>query len=96
MRALLVEDDATTARGIAMMLKGASMITDTASTGEEALELAALYDYDIVVLDIMLPDLEGYEVVRRLRASRVETPVLVLSGLSRPQAKVRALDMGAD
>jgi two-component system cell cycle response regulator CtrA len=96
MRALLVEDDATTARGIAMMLKTASMITDTANTGEEALELAALYDYDIVVLDIMLPDMEGYEVVRRLRASRVETPVLVLSGLSRPQAKVRALGMGAD
>ncbi|MFC3127361.1 response regulator transcription factor CtrA [Pseudoroseomonas globiformis] len=96
MRALLVEDDLTTARGIAMMLKAASMITDTAATGEEALELAALYDYDIVVLDIMLPDMEGYEVVRRLRGSRVETPVLVLSGLSRPQAKVRALGMGAD
>jgi two-component system, cell cycle response regulator CtrA len=96
MRALLVEDDLTTARGIAMMLKAASMITDTATTGEEALELASLYDYDIVILDIMLPDMEGYEVVRRLRGNRVETPVLVLSGLSRPQAKVRALGMGAD
>jgi two-component system cell cycle response regulator CtrA len=96
MRALLVEDDLTTARGITMMLRLASVITDTATTGEEALEMAGLYDYDIVVLDIMLPDMEGYEVVRRLRGNRVETPVLVLSGLSRPQAKVRALGMGAD
>ncbi|HWX48826.1 MAG TPA: response regulator transcription factor [Roseomonas sp.] len=96
MRVLLVEDDLTTARGIAMMLRAASMITDTASTGEEALELAALYDYDIVVLDIMLPDMEGYEVVRRLRGNRIETPVLILSGLSRPQAKVKAFGMGAD
>ena len=96
MRVLLVEDDLTTARGIAMMLKNSSMIADTASTGEEALELAALYDYDIIILDIMLPDMEGYEVVRRLRGNRVETPVLILSGLSRPQAKVRAFGMGAD
>lgn len=96
MRVLLVEDDVTTARGIAMMLKASSMIADTAATGEEALELASLYDYDIVILDIMLPDMEGYEVVRRLRGNRVETPVLILSGLSRPQAKVKAFGMGAD
>ena len=80
MRTLLVEDDLTTARGVSMMLKAASMMVDIATTGEEALELAALYDYDIVILDLMLPDMEGYEVVRRLRGSRVETPVLILSG----------------
>ncbi|MBE9607359.1 response regulator transcription factor [Acetobacteraceae bacterium H6797] len=96
MRVLLVEDDLTTSRGVTLMLKGAGMIVDAADTGEEALELARLYDYDIVVLDIMLPDMEGYEVVRRLRSSRVETPVLILSGLSRPQAKVKGFGMGAD
>jgi two-component system cell cycle response regulator CtrA len=96
MRILLVEDDMTTARGVSMMLKAASMMVDVASTGEEALELAALYDYDIVILDLMLPDMEGYEVVRRLRGNRVETPVLILSGLSRPQAKVKGFGMGAD
>jgi two-component system cell cycle response regulator CtrA len=96
MRTLLVEDDLTTARGVSMMLKAASMMVDVASTGEEALELAALYDYDIVILDLMLPDMEGYEVVRRLRGNRVETPVLILSGLSRPQAKVKGFGMGAD
>jgi two-component system, cell cycle response regulator CtrA len=96
MRVLLVEDDTIVARGITLALKGASMIVDTADTGEEAIELARLYDYDIIVLDLLLPDMEGYEVVRKLRTSRVETPVLILSGLTRPQAKVRGFGMGAD
>ncbi|MFC0409033.1 response regulator, partial [Roseomonas elaeocarpi] len=96
MRVLLVEDDLTTARGITLMLKSATMIVDAADTGEEALELAKLYDYDIIIQDLMLPDMEGYEVVRRLRAARIDTPVLILSGLSRPQAKVKGFGMGAD
>ncbi len=96
MRVLLVEDDLTTARGITLMLKQAGMIVDTADTGEEAVELGRLYDYDIVVLDLMLPDIDGSEVVRRLRAARIETPVLILSGVSRPQTKVKVFGMGAD
>ena len=96
MRILLVEDDTIVARGVSLALKAASMIVDLSDTGEEALELARLYDYDIVVLDLMLPDMDGYEVVRRLRAARIETPVLILSGLTRPQAKVRGFGMGAD
>jgi two-component system cell cycle response regulator CtrA len=96
MGVLLVEDDLTTSRGVTLMLKTQGMIVDAADTGEEALELARLYDYDIVVLDIMLPDMEGYEVVRRLRAGRSTTPVLILSGLSRPGAKVKGFGLGAD
>ncbi|MBP0492019.1 response regulator transcription factor CtrA [Pararoseomonas indoligenes] len=96
MRILLVEDDLTTARGVTLMLKTQGMIVDAADTGEEALELARLYDYDIIVLDLMLPDMEGYEVVRRLRAARRATPVLILSGLSRPAAKVKGFGLGAD
>ena len=96
MRVLLVEDDLTASRGIVAMLKASAMVVDAVDSGEEALELARLYDYDIVILDLMLPDMEGYEVVRRLRAARVETPVLILSGLSRPQAKVKGFGMGAD
>lgn len=96
MRVLLVEDDLTTSCGVTLMLKTQGMIVDAADTGEEALELARLYDYDIVVLDIMLPDMEGYEVVRRLRAGRSTTPVLILSGLSRPGAKVKGFGLGAD
>jgi two-component system cell cycle response regulator CtrA len=92
----MVEDDVTAARGLVAMLKAGSMVADAVDTGEEALELARLYDYDVILLDLVLPDMEGYEVIRRLRAARVETPVLILSGLSRPQAKVKGFGMGAD
>ena len=96
MRVLLVEDDLTASRGIALMLRGQGAIVDETDTGEEALELVKHYDYDIVVLDLVLPDMEGFEVVRRMRGGRVETPVLILSGLTRPQAKVKGFGMGAD
>jgi two-component system cell cycle response regulator CtrA len=96
MRVLVVEDDANAARAIAMMLRGHGAICDQTDTGEEALELVRHYDYDIVVLDLLLPDMEGFEVVRRMRSSRVETPVLILSGLNRPNAKVKGFGMGAD
>jgi two-component system cell cycle response regulator CtrA len=96
MRALLVEDEVTAAKGIALMLKSGGAVVDTADTGEEALELVRHYDYDVVILDLMLPDMDGYEVVRRIRNGRIEVPVLILSGLSRPQAKVKGLGLGAD
>ncbi len=96
MRVLLVEDDVTAARGVALILKTGTAVVDLAGTGEEALELVRHYDYDIMVLDLMLPDMEGYEVVRRMRLGRNHTPVLVLSGVSRPEAKVKALGLGAD
>jgi len=96
MRVLLVEDDLTAARGITMVLKSGQAVVDHADTGEEALELLRHYEYDLVILDLILPDIEGYEVVRRMRLARNNTPVLVLSGLSRPQARVKALGMGAD
>ena len=69
---------------------------DTTDTGEEALELVRHYDYDIIVLDLMLPDMEGYEVVRRMRAARLETPVLILSGLLDPCGQGKGFGMGAD
>jgi two-component system cell cycle response regulator CtrA len=96
MRILLVEDDVTSARGVSLMLQSGGAVVDQADTGEEALELVRHYDYDIVILDLMLPDIEGYEVVRRMRSGRDDTPVLILSGLSRPQAKVKGLGIGAD
>ena len=96
MRVLLVEDDETAARGTALMLKSSGLIVDTTDTGEEAFELVKHYDYDVVVLDLMLPDMEGYEVVRRMRNARMDTPVLILSGLSLPGAKVKAFGLGAD
>jgi two-component system cell cycle response regulator CtrA len=96
MRILLVEDDATAARGISMIFRSEGSVVDLADTGEEALELVRHYDYDIVVLDLMLPDMEGFDVVRRMRAARIDVPVLILSGISRPQAKIKGLCMGAD
>jgi two-component system cell cycle response regulator CtrA len=96
MRFLLVEDDLLLTRGLVMMLKGDNHVVDTTDTGEEALELVRHYEYDAVILDLMLPDMEGYEVVRKMRAARLDTPVVILSGLSRPAAKVKGFALGAD
>lgn len=96
MRALVVEHEFAAARELASLLKSAGGVVDQVDNGEEAIELAKHYDYDIVLLELLLPDLEGYEVVRRMRSLRIEIPVVILSGLSRPQAKVKAFGLGAD
>ena len=96
MRVLLVEDDLVIASGVTLILKTIGAVVDQSSTGKEALELVKRYDYDIVVLDLMLPDIEGYDVVRRMRLARIDVPVLILSGVSQPQAKVKGFGMGAD
>ncbi|WP_242011448.1 response regulator transcription factor CtrA [Acetobacter fallax] len=96
MRVLLVEDDMAAVNEITQIMKGAGFTVDHVGSGEEAVEMLRHYDYDLAVLELMLPDLEGYEVVRRVRAARVSTPIVVLSGLTRPQAKVKAFSVGAD
>lgn len=96
MRVLLVEDDPATAQSIEMVLKSEGMVVDSTDLGEDGLEIGKLYDYDIIVLDLMLPDINGLEVLRRLRDSRIETPVLILSGLGESENKVRGLGIGAD
>ena len=96
MRVLLVEDDLTVSRSVSLLLRSNGAVVDQVDTGEEALDLVRHYDYDIVLLDLALPDIAGFEVVRRMRAARIETPVLILSGTSRPQAKVKGFGLGAD
>jgi len=96
MRALLVEDDQTTARSIELILKSENIVVDVTELGEEGLEVGRLYDYDIILLDLMLPDMDGYEVLRRLREAKVETPILVLSGLAELDHKIKGLGFGAD
>ena len=96
MRVLLVEDDAATAASIELMLRKESFICDTTDLGEDGLEIGKLYDYDIIILDLMLPDIDGYEVLRRLRAARVRTPILILSGLGELDHKIKGLGFGAD
>ncbi len=96
MRVLLVEDDSSTAKSIELMLKSEGYVTDVADLGEDGLEIGKLYDYDIIILDLMLPDMDGYEVLKRLRASKVETPILILSGLTELDNKIKGLGIGAD
>jgi two-component system cell cycle response regulator CtrA len=96
MRVLLVEDDTATAQGIEMMLRSEGYVCDSTDMGEDGLEIGKLYDYDIIVLDLMLPDIDGYEVLRRLRAARVQTPILILSGLNGLDDKIKGLGVGAD
>src|SRR5574344_1888300 len=96
MRVLLVEDDTSVAKSIELMLQAEGFIVDTTDLGEDGLEIGKLYDYDIIILDLMLPDINGYDVLKSLRASKVTTPVLILSGLSEPDKKVKGLGYGAD
>ena len=96
MRVLLVEDDSATARSIELMLRSGGFVVDTSEFGEDGIEVGKLYDYDIILLDLMLPDIDGYEVLKRLRAQKVTTPILILSGLSEIDNKLKGLGFGAD
>ena len=96
MRVLLVEDDTSTAKSIELMLKSEGYIVDITDLGEDGLEIGKIYEYDIIILDLMLPDMDGYEVLKRLRAAKVETPILILSGLTELDNKLKGLGFGAD
>ena len=82
MRVLLIEDDSATAQSIELMLKSESFNVYTTDLGEEGIDLGKIYDYDIILLDLNLPDMSGFEVLRSLRVSKVKTPILILSGLA--------------
>jgi two-component system, cell cycle response regulator CtrA len=96
MRVLLIEDDSATAQSIELMLKSESFNVHTTDLGEEGIDLGKIYDYDIILLDLNLPDMSGFEVLRGLRVSKVKTPILILTGLAGIEDKVRGLGFGAD
>ena len=96
MRVLLIEDDSATAQSIELMLKSDGFNVYTANLGEEGVDLGKLYDYDIILLDLNLPDMSGFEVLRSLRDSKVKTPTLILSGLAGVEDKIKGLGFGAD
>ncbi|MBA4801445.1 MULTISPECIES: response regulator transcription factor CtrA [Euryhalocaulis] len=96
MRVLLIEDDSSTAQSIELMLKSEGFNIYTTDLGEEGVDLGKLYDYDIILLDLNLPDMPGYDVLKTLRVAKIGTPVMVLSGTADVDAKVRGLGYGAD
>jgi len=96
MRVLLIEDDSAVRFSIELLLRADAMCVDGADCGEDGIEIARHYDYDAIVLDLRLPDMTGFEVVRRLRQAKVGTPVVILSGSTALEDKIRALKAGAD
>lgn len=96
MRVLLVEDDPTTSKSIELMLSHANLNVYSTDMGEEGIDLAKLYDYDLILLDINLPDMNGHEVLRQLRLARIDTPILILSGEDDTDSKLKGFGFGAD
>ncbi|WP_128253995.1 response regulator transcription factor CtrA [Falsirhodobacter deserti] len=96
MRILLVEDDPATSRSIELMLTHASLNVFCTDMGEEGIDLARVYDYDLILLDLNLPDMSGHDVLRQLRLARIETPILILSGSDDTDSKLKGFGFGAD
>ncbi len=96
MRVLLVEDEVRMAGAIRRALRSEGILADVAGTGEDAMAMARASDYDVLVLDVMLPDIDGFETCRRLRADRVWVPIIMLTARDAIEDRVRGLDQGAD
>ncbi len=96
MNVLLVEDDAVTAAKIERILQGENCSVNSAMLGREAIRQGRSASYDLIILDLVLPDIDGYEVLRQLRATGIGTPVLILSGLGEVDDKIKGLSLGAD
>ena len=96
MRVLLVEDDTSVAKSIELMLQAEGFVVDATDLGEDGLEIGKLYDYDIIILDLMLPLLDGQSVLKKLRAERDLTPVLILTARSGATSIIELLNAGAD
>lgn len=96
MRVLLIEDDPNVSKSVELMLQSANIVCDVTNLGEEGIEISKLYDYDIIILDLMLPDMDGFDVIKRLRNAAIKTPILILSGLSETEDKIKGFGIGAD
>jgi two-component system, cell cycle response regulator CtrA len=96
MKVLLIDDEIAIYRGVQLALRGEDIYVDAADIGEEGVDFARHFDYDVIILDLDLPDISGFEVLRRLRQARIDTPVIILSGSATTESKVKALNCGAD
>jgi two-component system, cell cycle response regulator CtrA len=96
MRVLLIEDDDATVQSIKLMLKSKDFDVHATDLGKDGIDLSKSSHYDVILLDLNLPDVPGFDVLRSLRASKVKTPVLILTGLAGTEDKVKGLSIGAD
>jgi len=96
MRVLLVEDDPATSKSIELILTHANLNVYATELGEEGIDLAKLYDYDLILLDLNLPDMNGHEVLRQIRLARIDTPILILTGSDDTESKLKGFGFGAD
>jgi len=96
MRVLLIEDDPTISKSIELMLTHANLNVYCTDLGEEGVDLAKLYDYDLILLDLNLPDMSGHDVLRKLRLAKIDTPILILSGADDTDNKIKGFGSGAD
>jgi two-component system cell cycle response regulator CtrA len=96
MRVLIVSRDVFTVASVKLTLAKEKLMFDTTGLGEDGLQMAKVYDYDIILLDLTSPDIDGYEMLQRLRAAQVDTPILVLSDLRKADQGVKFLRFGAD
>ena len=96
MRVLLIEDDSATAQSIELMLKSEGFNVYTTDLGEEGIDLGKIYDYDLILLDLNLPDMSGMDVLRQLRVAKINTPIMILSGTAEIETKVKSFGGGAD
>ena len=96
MRILLIEDDQTVAKGIELTLRAEGFVVDATDLGEDGVDLSKVYDFDLILLDLNLPDMSGMDVLRTLRMARIDTPVMILSASSEIETKLKTLGAGAD
>ena len=96
MRLLVIEDDPTVAESIELMVRSEGMEAQTTDLGQDGLDLGSVFLYDLILLDLNLPDMSGFDVLRSLRVGKIKTPVLILSGLNGTEHKVKGLGLGAD
>lgn len=96
MRVLIIEDDSATAQTMELMLKSEGFNVYTTDLGEEGIDLAKMYDYDAITLDLNLPDMSGMDVLRTLRNGQIKTPIMIVSGTAEIDTKVKCLGGGAD
>lgn len=96
MKLLLVEDSIQLNKALTTVLKRNSYIVDSAFDGEEALLYIDQYKYDVIILDIMLPKINGLDVLKRVRTNKIDTPIIMLTAKSTTEDKIHGLDLGAD